>query len=226
MNQKDHFFYKHYQQIVNGKNIVGYITGKLHNKLESFHSLDNAMDSILEVGAGNSEHFSYVRSGFKRYVELDVRSELQKEKQALQPRTSREAVVGNCEDLHMFEDCEFDRLIATCVLVHLEKPEAALLEWKRVVRENGIVSIWVALEPSIFLRIAQNFTTKKQTEKLGFDWQKIHYREHINHYPRLRMLLDEVFQGCKISRKRFPFSILPWDFNLVEIWQIQVRKNL
>ena len=60
-----------------------------------------------------------------------------------------------------------DRLIATCVLLHLEKPESALLEWRRVTRPGGVVTIYVPNEPGLLTRLGRGVTTKRAAVRAG-----------------------------------------------------------
>jgi ubiquinone/menaquinone biosynthesis C-methylase UbiE len=61
----------------------------------------------------------------------------------------------NAESLN-FPDAKFDRIIATCLVVHLKNIEKALLEWRRVLKPNGVITMYIALEPSIMLRLFWN----------------------------------------------------------------------
>ena len=207
-----------------GSGSVGKVNNHLHSKMERMWELTASNKrncTILEVGSGQSQHRSFVQDDFVKYVELD-----RFDYGNIANGDGRLIFSqGDCQDLADFETESFDRVIATCLLVHLPHPEQALKEWRRVTKDGGIISLWIALEPSILLRLMQRISTKRKVEKLGFDYYSMHYRDHINHYPRMRQLLKEVFATDQIQISSFPFKGLSWDLNLVEIWTIEIKKH-
>lgn len=118
-----------------------------------------------------------------------------------------------------------DRLIATCVLIHLSEPEAALENWKRVVKPGGHVSIYVPCEPGILLRLAQNITSKRKIERLGLDYRLAHYREHSRHLPYLRDLINHSFQSDKVQWRSHPIPYLGWNASLWYVVTIQLEST-
>ncbi len=217
----DRYFKDCYAQMISG-GCVGKVTSRLHSKIErmwELTALHKRNLAILEVGSGQSQHRAFVQDDFNYYVELDLFN------YGNITNLDKRLVfsLGDCQNLADFETGQFDRVIATCLLVHLNKPEEALKEWRRVTKVGGVISLWVALEPSILLRLMQRISTKRKVEKLGFDYYSIHYRQHINHYPRMRQLLREVFATDQIRVSSFPFKGLSWDLNLVEIWTIKIK---
>ena len=214
----EEYFSTNYADVV-GSGAVGVVSNYLHTKMESLaQEYPNGL--ILEVGAGQSQHYKFVPLGYSEYIELDLRNF-----ESENPVSTNRRITGDCTDLSQFVDSEFDRVIATCLICHLSEPEKALEEWRRVTKDNGQISIWVALEPSILLRLVQSFTTKRKVEKRGFDYYAMHYRDHIQFYPRLRVLLESVFTDDEIRKSSFPFNFLPWDLNLVQIWTITINKK-
>ena len=219
----DRYFKDCYASIVGGGG-VGKVSSHLHSKMERMWKLNASNKSnctILEVGSGQSQHREFVQDDFVQYVELDrfdYGNIVKGDKRLV-------FFQGDCQDLADFETESFDRVIVTCLLVHLPYPEEALKEWRRVTKKGGIISLWIALEPSILLRLVQRISTKRKVEKLGFDYYSMHYRDHINHYPRMRQLLREVFATDQIRISSFPFKGLSWDLNLVEIWTIKVKDH-
>ncbi len=226
------FFYERYIDTVN-RGLVGKISNFLHKLLElNLGKIDNENSfRIVEMGAGHGQHFNYVQKTYSEYLEVDLRPRsLQnftkhRPGEPTQVSENRSFIQSDCSALPFLKDDSVDRVIATCLLVHLIDPEKALIEWRRITKPGGLISLWVALEPSIFLRFLQKITTKRKYEKFGFPYYSIHYREHIQHYPRMRMIINEVFVNDTIRRIRFPFPFLWWHLNLVEIYQIRIAKR-
>jgi len=68
-----------------------------------------------------------------------------------------------------FLDNSFGRVIATCLLLHLQEPELALLEWRRVTENNGLITILIPTEPGLLLRLSRALLTSPKARRLGFD---------------------------------------------------------
>lgn len=181
------------------------------------------------MGAGQGQHYQYVKQDYSEYLEIDLRPRhgATTSGDALLGKraTARKFLQSDCSNLPFLDNESVDRVIATCLLVHLADPEQALCEWRRIIKHQGRISLWVALEPGLLLRLLQKVSTKRKYAKYGYEYESIHYREHVQHYPRMRMLINEVFRDDKVKRLRFPFPRLWWHLNLVEIYQIEVFKH-
>jgi len=195
---------------------VGFVKQMVHRMLEKGH--ENPVHTLLELGAGQGQHLHFVKQSFPRYIQSDwiLREELEK-------RPGVENLVLNAEDLSSIEDNSVDRVIATCLLTHLDNPEKALQEWRRVVKVGGWLSVWVPCEMGVLLRISQNLTTKRKIEKFGFDYEWMCRLDHRNHFPMMRALINQVFVSDDVRHSGLPFSKLPWDLQLLRIYQIQKK---
>ena len=127
---------------------------------------------------------SFVAKDFATYNAIDISSS-QVALTALEVGSSFEYQLMNAEDLK-FSSSYFDRLIATCLIVHLNDPEKALREWRRVLKPGATATIYVALEPSLALRIFRIMFTSRKAKKLGFEGYKLFIaRDHLNAAERL-----------------------------------------
>ena len=216
---QDNFYAEHYQSIVNA-GAVGLVSKHIHKLLEPKRKTN--FNVVLEVGAGHGQHFEFVKHGYSQYFETDIR------KQNLPLRLQESKVVSLSSDasnLIEFKKDSVDRVIATCLIVHLTDPESALKEWRRVCREGGLISIYVPCEPGLILRLLRQFTTVRKGKKLGLNHLSFHYREHITFFSRINLLIMETFQSDRISKKYWPFSLHSWNLNLGVIYQIDVLKK-
>jgi|SRR2546426_2383564 len=59
------------------------------------------------------------------------------------PKLPGKRIISDAVSLHVVEDGEYDGLLAAHVIEHLANPVKALLEWKRIVREDGAILIVV-----------------------------------------------------------------------------------
>ena len=58
----------------------------------------------------------------------------------------------------------------TCLLSHLKDPEKCLKEIKRVIKNNGHITLWVSNDPSILLRFFQIIFRRKRFKQNGLDY--------------------------------------------------------
>lgn len=203
---------------------VGFYSRITHRIME-YPYRNRKFDKILEVGAGKGQHFEFVKCKFNEYIETDLDSELITATGISETTSNFSKRVVDAEDLSQFIESSFDRLIATCLLAHLQFPEIALQHWRRVVSHNGFITIYVPTEPGFFLRSLRKLIMVPKSKRFGYDHISTIYRDHRNHYPMMQLLIEEVFSNDHIKRMRFPFPGFGWNFNLFEIYQIRVSKS-
>ena len=179
---------------------------------------NNNFDVVLEVGAGNGEHFPHVRHDFKRYLMTDIR--FQNLPTTISDVRVLLAEADSCS-LVDFEDNSVDRIIATCLLVHVKDPLQALMEWNRVVKPGGVLTIYLAPEPGILVGVIRRlFIWPKSRREGAMNPKLLAYSEHRNHYPGMITFIENVFADSKIVKKRYPTKYLGWNFSIFEIVQI------
>jgi len=217
----DEYYDSHYEEVINS-GIIGKFASYYHFLIErGFQNMQ--FENILEVGAGKGQHKKFVRSEYGHYLQTDIREFKNFHSDSLDKSSW---VVADAQNLNNFIDGQFDRTIATCLIVHLADPENALREWRRVTSKNGgYISIYLPCEPSLFLRLGQKLSTRRKTAKLGVDYDAMHYREHRNHYFYIKSLILDIFQYDKIKVVGFPFRLLPFDLKLYEVYQIELKDT-
>ncbi len=106
-------------------------------------------DDVLELGAGWCDFSNLIRGRSVTAVDL--------ESVVLSAAAAHvKAVVGDCTDLHIFEDDAFDVVFASNLLEHLERPQsdALLAEARRVLRPGGRL---ILLQPNFRLQPGRYF---------------------------------------------------------------------
>jgi 2-polyprenyl-3-methyl-5-hydroxy-6-metoxy-1,4-benzoquinol methylase len=176
----------------------------LNNFFRNLVNLTTAktVDSILDVGCGEGFTLNRLKeNGIGKKLEgieyLDTAI-------ALGRKTYPDIKItkGNIYELP-YKDNEFDLVLCTEVLEHLEKPEKALKELVRVSRKYLVIS--VPNEP--FFMLAQ-LIRGKNWSRLGNDI------EHINHWTMFGFpQFVKKNSRVKILAKRFPFA---WTMVLLE----------
>jgi SAM-dependent methyltransferase len=217
-------FYRDFYDQVIGTGIVGKAQNRTHKKMERFWSETNFIHRVLEVGAGDgSKHQKFVRHGYSEYVQTDIR--IYTPTKNLSPSRNVQTVAD--AQILPFVDNSFGRVIATCLLLHLQEPELALLEWRRVTEDNGHITILIPTEPGLLLRLSRALLTSPKATRLGFEgYSTFNARDHRNHLPALRNLVKHVYRNDEITENRYPFRIPSWNLNLYFVYQIRIQKSL
>ena len=220
----DHF-YSEYYNLVLRTGLVRVSQDRTHIAIEKRWNRHDIFEQVLEVGAGAGNHRQSLNHQYRIYYETDIRftnvssnansSHMQG---LLESNLIRE--FADVTQLH-YMDATFDRVIATCLLLHLEKPEIALRELRRVTKQLGVISILVPCEPGLFLRISRSLLTKRKAHRLGFQgYSLFNARDHINYLSGIDQLIRFVFQKDKIQVSRLPFGWPSWNLNLYYVYTI------
>jgi len=210
------YFAGDYQQVMY-TGAVGLFSRLTHRLMDRpFRSVRTPV--VLEVGAGAGQHADYAETDFDTYYMTDISSEVIGQYSGSDERIIPR--VADAENLIGFADHSVDRVVATCLLAHLTHPEAALKEWRRVVKPGGNLSIYVPAEPGMLLRFLRHTIVAPKARKIGNDHLAIVYRHHRNHYPSMKVLIRSVFAEDKVTRKRFPTRLLGWNFSLFDVYHI------
>lgn len=203
--------------------LVGFVFKLTHMSLEAGLRKRN-FPNVLEIGAGKGQHLVHVKHEWLEYVETDIRIDTLVESTRGLNRDSRvRQEFADAQDLSQYSNDTFDRVIVSCVLAHLKEPEKALMEWRRVTKPNGVISIYLPSEPGMMLRLSRALTTVPKAKRMGHNHLAFHYREHINHFPGMKMLIFDVFEKDLIRIRTYPIALLSWNFSLWKI--IQINKK-
>ncbi len=220
-------YYKDFYPLILRGGSVGRVAQWTHRSLEQIpNNWPANFNNVLEIGAGNGEHFSYVSHNFQSYLETDLRIEVLKsstKERELDARVIQEQLSAN--NLAGIPSNSIDRVILTCVLIHLDNPNNALAEIRRIVRNNGVISIYVPCEPGLMLRVIRYLTTARRGRRLGINHLYFHYTEHKFHFLYLKEVIRKNFETDEVQNKKYPFKFLSWNFNLWNIYQVNIFKN-
>jgi ubiquinone/menaquinone biosynthesis C-methylase UbiE len=228
MNEKhgnvEYFYSHHYSELIGNRSTgILSILWRYPHKLLEVNQKSNANLEILEIGAGEGEHLGFVCNDFKSYVMTDIDDE--RLRRFSSKNENQRVLVRRADATKLpFENDEFDRTIATCLLIHLNDPEAALVEWRRVTKKGGYIDVYVPCEPGLALRIFRKLFTKRKAENSGFQGYDLFMaRDHLTSTHRLLELIAFVFRNDSIKLKYRPFVLRSWYLNLFIILRIQIR---
>jgi len=180
---------------------------------------------VVEIGVGPGEHLPFVRHGFDQYVltDLDPRA-LEVARKNLNGQDNNKLLFETQNGSKLsYEDSCFDRLIATHVLEHINEPHLALKEWKRVVKNGGILSILIPTDPGLTWRLGRYLGPRRNAIAQGIDYDYVMAREHINSCNNLTALIRFYFS--ERQEAWWPFQIPSIDLNLFFVCHLVVNKT-
>lgn len=220
----EYFYSNHYSELIGNRSsgLLSFLWKYPHKLLEEGHSSSEKLD-ILELGAGEGEHISFVLPNFRTYLMTDI-DEARLKRFDQQNQDPRVAIQRTDATRLPFEDNRFDRVIVTCLLIHLNNPEQALKEWRRVTKPGGVIDIYLPCEPGLALRLFRMLVTKPKAVKSGFTGYDLFMaRDHLTSTQRLLELISFVYLEDEIKSKYRPFIIPSWYLNLFITLRIRIR---
>jgi SAM-dependent methyltransferase len=219
---RDNEFYENSFDGLYATGFTGFLKGIVHKLMES--PFRNSRDEkILEVGAGSGIHLKYVNKMFNEYYMTDIVIDQDFKFQDSQ----RKLVIMEQDAQNLdFENDNFDRVIATCLIAHLDDPIRALGEWRRVTKNKGDITIYVPCEPGILLRLFRFvFILPKSLLRGVSEFNSSIVLEHRNSYLLVKHSMKKEFEGDEVKLRRYPFPFLSWNFNIFAIASIKVNKS-
>lgn len=195
-----------------------------HRHLAKFGNKNSKKsDKILEIGSGRGEHLVFVKDNFSEYYMTDLTDWGLKEISLIAESDKRiKFMKQNIENLD-FPNNFFDRVIASCVISHVDEPYQAMVELKRVVKKGGTISFLISADPGILLRSVRALMTKPKMKKLTHPYSLVNAISHRNSANGLIVMAKWVFRKDHVSICYYPFHIPSWNFSTHIIVNIQVK---
>jgi phosphatidylethanolamine/phosphatidyl-N-methylethanolamine N-methyltransferase len=205
------YYEKYYESInVRGGGIGSRAFKQLHEAMEKPYNKEY-FGRVLEIGAGTGEHLDFVKHEYDEYLLTDIRKPILAGPWTNNPKIL--CIEANAETLP-FEDQSFDRIICTCLLHHVERPEKVLDEILRLLKLDGKVMIYLTCDPGLMTRLVRRLTTHRAAEKAGYrGFELLMAREHRNHIGSLLTLIKFVFRDRQVKIKWVPFLFPSWNLN-------------
>lgn len=204
--------------------LQAWVMRKSHTLLEK--PFDNRHDfaHVVEIGAGTGEHISFVRHRFETYTltDLDPKTLEVARSKANSDRSAKLAFEVQAGQGLSYADNSFDRLVASHVLEHIYQPHLAIKEWRRVVRNGGVLSILIPTDPGIAWRLGRHLGPRKNAIAQGIAYDYVMAREHVNSCNNLIALLRHYFP--ERTESWWPLPIPSIDMNLFFAAHVVVKK--
>ena len=187
-----------------------------HIKLEKKIPNKKSESLILEIGAGQGEHLKFVKHSYREYIMVD---KYKPDNFRFKNRKVRyiESDIKKCK----FPKNNFDRIIITCVLHHLDDPFLVLSKIRDWLKPGGTISIFLPCDPGFAVRLNRFLFVNRKAKKVGFSkYNLLNALEHKNHVWGIEIILFEIYESYKIRRTFYPFLFRSNNLNLFSIWQI------
>ena len=217
------FYSNFYKSVIFGKGFGPRAVRKTHRSMEAPFT-NCHFGKVLEIGGGTGEHLDFVRHTYDEYFVTDLKLPVLKSEWSANPKIRIQE--ANAEALP-FEDRSFDRVISTCLLHHVEKPETVLNEILRVLKPAGVATIFLSCDPGIAVRVLRAISTARNARKEGYKgYELMIARDHRNHVGSLLQMVRFTFRGRSQDKRFFPFRIPSWNLNGYVVIQISDQLNL
>ena len=207
-------FYLNYDEYNQNKGLSGFAIKSIHKLMEKPFNQSFEYKNVLELGGYVGNHVDYVKHKLDNYVNSDILFD--SNKKFLKDKYIYYEKKIDATNLKNVKDISYDRLISTCLILHIYDSLNALTEWNRVVKKGGVLTIWVQNEPSILMRFIRRFISSKNDK----NFYKRLYTDHVNNYFRVEHHINTIFKGSKIKKYKYPFPFFPFNLNIATVFQI------
>ena len=178
----------------------------------------NVTGKILDVGGGIGYHSKFeVINQDREYICLDCdQSQLNK--------------ITNCEIKKLCADCEniplpdksIDLVIASHILEHLLNLDNCLIEFNRILKNDGALIVVLPCDPGLLWNALTKFTPSRLMLWLrGINYDEVMRAEHINSFESCQKALARRFE---VVEAYYPYKIANSNFNV--ICGMMLRKKL
>src|SRR3954451_4147885 len=196
----------------------------MHGAIEKRFGPDARFARVLELGGNRGEHVPFVRHAYDEYHLTDLRMPQPLPAIADDPRLRLDAVDAGSTP---YGDGEFDRVISTCLLHHVDDPFAVAREMRRVTAPGGVVTILLPTDPGLAYRATHWLTYGLRARRDG-SVQKarlLHAIDHRNHYRSIAAQLRSVFGQDDVRTSWLPTRLWSVELNVLRAWHVTVRDR-
>ena len=193
----------------------------MQKHLETKRARSDHFSRVLEIGAGTMQHFEFIEHGFDTYIASDIRKipqtgDWQEWSFGTNPSHDGKFLAQFDATKIPFDDSSFDRILATCLLLHLPQPVDALRDWVRALRPGGVIDLLIPCEPGLALRTYRKFVSRPRSKRLGFEYfDLVNALDHKNYTASMMEILLNFDPTVEVEFTWRPFNRIPsWNLNL------------
>lgn len=213
------WYQDHYSQVAASAN-GSFMQRYVHSQMERAFPAGRACRTILELGGNTGEHVPFVQQGYDRYVVSD----LYPPQLPAELTASGKVIACQCDAAAIpFADESFDRVIATCLLHHVDSPLQVAAEMRRVLRPDGFATLMIPTDPGFGYRAGVAVTSARNARQAGVaqEMRLVKALDHRNHYRSIARQVEHVFGADDIQVKYLPGRLPSVELNMFTVWQIR-----
>lgn len=213
-------FYRNFYYKIHSSNAVSAGNNYFHRCLENSR-LTKRYPVTVELGSGNFEHFRFVKHDYDKYFATDIRTPPKDMIDTFVSQNKRvEFMKIDSEQLYSeFGGDSIDRILAGCILMHLDNPYESIMSWQKTLRVGGVIDLMVPCDPGLALRFVRHLLTEKSSAKLGLTKNQHRFINAVDHqssFDRLRVLSENaILPGYEFKIDWHPLILLQsWNLNV------------
>ena len=203
---------KHKSHLYTG--LQGFFMKYGHKKLEDFKKKNDHLSKVLEVGAGDSPHYSYIKHTYDEYHIAET-SEYVKN---FHKDNKKVKIITYDGKKLPYPDESFDRIIISHCLEHILSPEDFITEMMNKLKKGGVLSISLPTDPGFAWRLGRFFVgifKVKKTYNLSFEkFEYLNATEHVNSIFNLISIIRFKYKDS-FEESFYPLKIKSADLNLI-----------
>lgn len=225
----DEYYAKRYST-VHATGCLGGAAKAMHTSLERGRA-QGSFPLTLELGAGEFQHYRFVTHARRCYLAADLRvptgsAFYQDLLRGAGPRDLR-FVAADASCLP-FADASIDRVVASCLILHLADPLAALREWQRVCRPSGTIDFLVPCEPGLALRAFRRVVSHRAAKAHGVsaaDFDLVNALDHVSYFERIQTIARAAVEPARrLDVRYYPLpGVASWNLNAFAVFAITAR---
>jgi len=176
----------------------------------------NDNDMVLEVGCGAGNILERITKGKLTGIDISP-TQIERSRKKL---NNKAVLIQSPGEKTPFADKHFDRIICTEVFEHVLEPIEILKEMKRILKDEGTISLSIPNEKLIMLTkwFLLNFGLRRVLEPKESQWDLASKNNleqwHIHKYG-LKLIKEQVKNIFKVHKiSRIPFFFIPFRYVL------------
>jgi SAM-dependent methyltransferase len=212
-------WYDHHYSQVSATADGSFFHKYMHRAMERRFGERDTFERVLEVGGNRGEHVEYVKHGFTEYVLTDLFAP------KLIPALETDARIRTqaCDVADIpYETGAFDRVIATCLLHHVDSPFRAAHEMRRVTKDGGVITILVPTDPGLAYRVGKAVTSGRAARREGLAdrHRLLAALDHPNHFWSIKQQVRHVFRNDAVVIDWLPWRVPSLSLNAFTVFTI------
>ncbi len=208
-------WYQDYYRQTSYSGAANIVQSWMHRTLERQWKPSIHFNHVLELGGNIGEHAPFVQHQFEKYVVSDLHDALSP---VARKSLSDRGMIFAIADVQKlpYQNESFDRVLNTCLLHHVDDPEEAFSEIRRVLTPGGTADIFLPSDPGLMYRWSKKLGPVRSASRMGLKEVKtlVDAREHRNHVGALIRLAHHVFRHDTVQKRTYPVPNMTWNLSM------------